>query len=395
MTHKGQTLIQTHPLTGARKSNIDVILRAALVRGYFNGLVVGLIENSRQHIFTYGADVNEHSIFEIGSITKLFTALALASMVHEGVVALDDPVRQFLLPEIVSGPLQPPEITLLNLATHTSGLPRLPTNFAPYVRSNPYYHYRAENLYCWLARRGLRNSRPPKYRYSNIGYALLGHILSLCVGQPYAELIHMRILAPLGLSDTTLTLSPEQQTRLAAGHTVTGKSAPNWRWNVCAPAGALYSTASDMLHFLTAHLATNRISRSMQTLDSKGSDIDAVPHDLASAISLTIEPRVSAGRGHIGLGWHLKSGSEFCWHNGATGGYSSYISFSRKEQIGVVVVANRFTPLTTRLGICLEDLLTSGNANPLRLLLPQWIHKWVLKLRLLVNGTHRRNCRGC
>ena len=132
----------------------------------------------------------------------------------------------------------------------------------------------------------------------------------------------------------------------------------------------------------------------MHTPGSKGSGIDTVPHTLASAIALTIEPRVSTGRGHIGLGWHVKSGSDFCWHNGRTGGYSSYISFSRKEQIGVVVLANRFTPLITRLGSCLEDLLTSGDVNPLKLLLPQWIHTWVLKLRLRLKRVNRHDGRG-
>jgi len=380
-------LIQTRPLTGTHKSNIDVLVGPALVHGYFNGLVIGLIENDRQHVFTYGADLNEYSIFEIGSITKVFTALALACMVHEGALALDDPVRKFLPPEVVPGPSQPPEITLLNLATHTSGLPRLPANFAPDARSNPYYHYKAEHLYCWLSRRGLRNSRVPKYRYSNIGYALLGHVLSLCVRQPYTELIHLRILSPLSLSDTTSTLSPEQQTRLAAGHTLTGKPSSNWQWNVCAPAGALYSTVSDMLRFLAVHLAISRISGTGHSSDTKCSYIDTVSHELASAIALTIEPRASVRRGYIGLGWHLKADSDFCWHNGATGGYSSYVSFSGKKQIGVVVVANRSTGLlTTRLGICLENLLTSGEIMPLRLLLPQWIHEWVLRLRLLAKS---------
>jgi CubicO group peptidase (beta-lactamase class C family) len=227
------------------------------------GLVVEVLCGDERHVFGYGqltrdrdATPDEHTVFEIGSITKVFTANLLADMVARGEVKLDDPVRKYLPPSVRVPTWGGEEITLLHLATHTASLPRMPGNWEATVKdqANPYADYTVEHLYQYLGSCRLRWPLGTRADYSNLGVGLLGHALALAAGRPYEELLLERVARPLGLNDTSITLSEDQRRRLAPGHAEDGKPTANWDIPTLAGAGALRSSVSEMLSYLDANL---------------------------------------------------------------------------------------------------------------------------------------------
>lgn len=227
------------------------------------GVVVGVICGGEQHVFGYGklardadATPDEHTVFEIGSITKVFTANLLMEMAGRGELKPDDPVAKFLPPTVRVPERAGQAITLLHLATHTASLPPMPGNWEKAVQdpTNPYAHYTVEHLYQFLGECRLRRPVGSRAEYSNLGVGLLGHALSLCAGRPYEDLLRERISGPLGLNDTSITLSDDQRGRLARGHSANGQPVSNWDIPTLAGAGALRSTVAQMLTYLNANL---------------------------------------------------------------------------------------------------------------------------------------------
>ncbi len=296
------------------------------------GIVVGVITPKGSHVIGYGKLGKERSqepdgntVYEIGSITKVFTAILLQDMVERDEVSLSDPISKFL-PKSVKAPTKDgKEITLLHLATHTSGLPRLPDNLDMKNADNPYADYTVAQMYDFLSRYQLTRGIGEKYEYSNYGAGLLGHILALKAGMDYETLVTKRIGAPLKMSSPAIKLSPAMQARLAQGHNEVGRPASNWDIPTLAGAGALRSTANDMLLFLGANLGFTKSA-------------------LTPIMQKTHATQNSTGTTNleIALGWHIlkKEGSEIVWHNGGTGGYRSFIGFDKSKGLGVVVLSN-------------------------------------------------------
>jgi D-alanyl-D-alanine-carboxypeptidase/D-alanyl-D-alanine-endopeptidase len=299
------------------------------------GIVVGLVDTHGSKVVSFGKfsgdsvnAVNGDTVFEIGSVSKTFTALLLAKMVERGEVNLDDPANKFL-PEPAKLPSwndQP--ITLRHLATHTSGLPRLPNNLQSRDPGNPYAGYTVEQMYAFLARCKLKSTPGEKYAYSNLGAGLLGHVLSLKSGTNYEGLLLNEICEPLKMKDTCITLSAEMKTRLAPGHNSAGVQVKNWDIPTLAGAGAIRSTANDMVKYV-------------------GANLGLIASSLAKTMEKTHVSRHEAGAPdmEIGLGWHVRKsfGSAFIWHNGGTGGYHSFVGFDKRRKRGVVVLANAET----------------------------------------------------
>jgi CubicO group peptidase (beta-lactamase class C family) len=296
------------------------------------GIVVGLVDEKGTRVISFGkpsADAKQaldgNSVFEIGSVTKVFTATLLADMVEHGEVSLNDPISKYLPKRVKTPTRDGKEITLLDLATQTSGLPRMPTNFTPKDPRNPYADYTVEQLYEFLSSYTLSRGIGEKYEYSNLGVGLLGHILSLRAGSDYETLVRKRICQPLRMDDTTIKLTAEKQSRLVTGHNQGLKPVVNWDLPTLAGAGALRSTVNDMLKFVAANLGLAKspllaaMQRAQQTQRETG------------------QPDLS-----IGLNWHIlkKFDSEMIWHNGGTGGYHSFIGFDKKNRRGVVVLSN-------------------------------------------------------
>jgi Beta-lactamase class C and other penicillin binding proteins len=162
--------------------------------------------------------VDGDTIFEIGSATKVFTSLLLADAVKRGEVALTDPVAKYLPAEVKVPERAGRKITLVDLATHTSGLPSVPSNLAPKNPANPYAGYTVQQLYDFLSTYQLSRDIGAQYDYSNLGVGLLDNALSRRAGVDYETLVQTRITRPLGMKSTSIALSEEQKRRLASGH---------------------------------------------------------------------------------------------------------------------------------------------------------------------------------
>ncbi|MGA8368478.1 MAG: serine hydrolase [Candidatus Acidiferrales bacterium] len=299
------------------------------------GIVVGVIGPEGRRVIAYGQlekgdprPLNGDTTFEIGSATKVFTSLLLADMVQRGEVALDDPVAKYLPPGVTMPERNGRSITLLDLATHTSGLPRLPTNMSPKDPANPYADYSVERLYQFLSTYQLTRDIGAQYEYSNLGGGLLGHVLARRAGMDYEALVRSRICGPLGMNNTRITLTPEMKARLAAGHNAALDTVENWDLPTLAGAGALRSTANDLLTFLAANLGYTK-------------------SPLAPAMAAMLKVRRPTGQAglEVALGWHVftTNGKEIIWHNGGTGGYRSFIGFDPKAGVGVVALSNAST----------------------------------------------------
>src|SRR5215510_11060621 len=210
------------------------------------GIVVGLVDDKGTRIICYGKPSRESaqivdgdSVFEIGSVTKVFTAILLADMVERGEVSLNDPISKYLPKSVKTPTRDGKEITLLHLTTHTSGLPYMPSNFTPKNDENPYADYSVEQMYSFLSQYRLQRDIGAKMEYSNYGVALLGHILALRAGTNYETLIRTRICAPLKMDNTSIKFSKEMLAHLAKGHNPDLNPVANWDLPTFAGAGGL------------------------------------------------------------------------------------------------------------------------------------------------------------
>ena len=285
------------------------------------GVTVGVLQNGDRRVFAYGT-AQPDSIFEIGSVTKTFTGLVLARMVEQGRVRFDQPVRELLPPGTVA---KPPgsEITLLDLATQHSGLPALPDNFHPADASNPYVDYHAANLYAYIGKHGVAKPNRPDFLYSNLGFGLLGQALAVRAGMEYRYLVQDEITGPLGMTDTVVNLSPEKLSRFIHGYNSDHRPVHAWDLDGMAGAGALRSTAGDLLTYLDAQLHPEKFP------------------ELSSAIIQTHQLRATGFPGmRIGLAWYYRAESGDYWHGGDTAGYSTCATFHPKDDYAMVVLSN-------------------------------------------------------
>lgn len=335
----------------------DALAAPLVESGATMGLVVGLLVDGETVVHGFGRISSENestpdgqTIYEIGSITKTFTTLLLADSVVRGELELEAKVDEFLPEAARSLSHDGQAVTLLDLATHTSRLPRMPRNFAPADPLNPYADYSAENLYEFLADYTLRRTPGSNYAYSNLGMGLLGQILSEQAEADYGSLVRQRITKPLALHNTASELDEAQLDKLAPGHDSDLQPVTNWDFLALAGAGALRANADDMLRYLQANLGE-------------------FEHPLQTAMELSHKTRRDMGSnmGEIALGWHIQSDSGFLWHNGGTGGYRSFAAFHPQKQVGVVVLTNSTTPTLDGLGFTLTKLLTGETPNQLEL----------------------------
>ena len=302
------------------------------------GLAVGIIAEGRRQVFGFGRERLEvdkapdgRTIYEIGSVTKIFTSLALAQMAQEGLVRVDEPVQLLLPADVKIAPRGGREITLEDLATHTSGLPRIPiaTLFTLLATGNPYAGYTEKNLDNFLRAWQPTEEIGTKWKYSNVGAGLLGHALARRAGMDFGRLIAERVTGPLGLRDTVIALSEDQERRLASPYDVGNEPSVRWTFDVLAGAGALHSTADDLLELLAAEMGLRETS-------------------LRKAMDASLVPRRHTGmKGlDIGLGWLISSSAKaddadkVYWHNGGTGGYASFVAFDARRKTAVVLLSN-------------------------------------------------------
>ena len=298
------------------------------------GIVVGTIDASGTHIYSAGETSlgtgqkpDGNTLFEIGSITKVFTSLLLADMIERGEVKADDPVSKYLPGGAEVPSRNGKQITLLNLSMQNSGLPRLPDNLKPADPANPYADYDAPKLLAFLASYKLTRDPGEKYEYSNLAVGLLGFALAQRAHMSYEELVTERIFKPLHMDHSTISLSPERRRLLAQGYDAELKPVKNWDLDALAGAGAIRSTANDMLKFMAANLGL-------------------VDTPLKPAMERMRSVRKDTGMPHvdIAMAWHIfnEFPPDIYWHNGGTAGYRSFAGMDLATKQAVVVLCNTF-----------------------------------------------------
>ena len=322
------------------QDKIDPLAEVLVDNGEVVGLVIGIVRDGQTQVLGYGETVkgagkrpDGRTVYEIGSITKTFTAALLADMARRGEVKLDAPVQSLLPDDEVTMPTRDDQaITLAQLATHHSGLPRMPSNFKPAEPSNPYADYTADLMYAFLSDHKLRRKPGANYEYSNLGSGLLGHALALRTGKPYEAILTERVLKPLKMKNTSVTLTDAMRQRLAPPYVVGGQPNRNWDLAALSGAGGLRSTVDDMLLYVQANLATDDTP-----VHAALRDTHAARHRMPNGIS-------------IGLGWHIAREGATRVHSGMTGGYHSFVGFVPGRGIGVVVLSNTASPKVSALG---------------------------------------------
>ncbi|PVM86747.1 serine hydrolase [Caulobacter endophyticus] len=319
-----ETRLSDAAISQVLAQRVDVDKQAA-------GMVVGIIDAKGPRVIArglYGAadprPVNGQTLFEIGSVTKALTGLLLADMVKRGEVRLDEPVVKLLPAGSVVPERNGKAITLIDLATHTSGLPRLADNMPMADPLNPYADYGPDLLDAFLRRYSLTRDVGAAYEYSNLGVGLLGWALAQRAGGDYETVLRGRVLGPLGMSSTAIKLSPPLAARFSPGHTADLSVTPHWDLTTLAGAGGLRSSADDLLKLLAAELGY-------------------VDTPLKAAMAEQLVPRRPVGGNvQVALGWHVATtpAGEIVSHGGGTMGFQIFVGFDRTSGLGVVVLSN-------------------------------------------------------
>lgn len=343
------------------ESAIDVEVEKSMKTGLYPGIVVGVCKEGRTLIKGYGRIDKESdqcpdasTVFQIGSISKVLTALLLQRLCDEGVVSMDATLGELLGGSITLSP-SARNVTLRQLATHTSGFPRIPKPIGEKITEaagtddpmlNPYGYLDRQDVFNYLG--GAEGKRKAgRFEYSNYGMGLLAHVLEVVTGEDYECMVREKVLLPLGMHHTAIKLTSDMELKLAKGYNPNGLPTPLWTFGALGGAGAYNSTANDLMTFIQASLAES---------------------GMASELLLKMSRRQN--KGYTGIGWIRASflnrcfgGRRAVWHNGMVGGYASYIAIDRNTRTGVVVLTNQASP-TEMLGMMLMRQARTQSWSP-------------------------------
>ncbi len=332
--------------------HIDSIAKTYLTNATTASLAIGIVHNNKVNTFFYGethkGDKNSlptaNSIYEIGSISKIFTSILLADLVEKNIISLDDSIAKFLPDSVRANPFIQ-KITFKQLANHTSGLPRLPSNLDKTIGfdiNNPYKNYTRKELYQLLKGIELQNEPGDNYEYSNLGFGLLTDIISTITHKSYSQSVKDLISTPLGLTNTTEKIDPKTQQILPV-YNEKGELVPVWDFQVLAGTVALKSTVNDLLRFAQYQfkMPENELENAMA---------------LTRQFTYYLPPTTD-----IGLGWHMEMSNDVItyWHNGGTGGSSSYIALVPDLKSAVIILSNSANSVDDISAKILDKVLTS------------------------------------
>lgn len=321
-----------NPLKTETDQLVDSLVQPYIQQSHTAGLTLAIIYNGKVSTYSYGtthkAIANPpdpaQTIFEIGSVTKTFTALLLAKQVTDGQMALTDPISSYLPDSI--GPLsfEGEPIRLVNLANHTAGFPRLPDNiFNGNVDPiNPYLHYSSDPLFSYLQHYQPKQKAGLQFSYSNYGAGLLGTILERKTGLAFQDLIKRDITHPLNMHATFVQIPDDRKKELATGYNERGMETSPWELASLKGSGAISSTLMDMVSYTQAQL-TGRPA-------------------LAKAIALSHRPTFHSNSQDMALGWRIQQlgKQHYLHHAGGTGGFRSFVGFSKEKQVGIIILSN-------------------------------------------------------
>lgn len=319
--------------TNALDEYIDSIAKTYIQQQHAQALAIGVIHRGKTNIFYYGETSKgdslsipkENTLFELGSITKVFTATLLANLVENNIIALDDSIVKFL-PDSLAQNADLHKITFKELANHTSGLPRLADNLEKTPKFSildPYAQYTRKELFSYLKNIKLESNPGEKFEYSNTGYALLGELIAIISKKTYSQYLTDVITNPLGMTNTGEKINPKTQ-HIAKVYNKAGEQVPIWQWQAFIGAGGLKSTITDMLRF-----AQTQFKRPEYPLEQAMS--------LTRQFTYYLPPATD-----IGLAWHMNMVNDVVqyWHNGATGGSSSFLALVPDTKSAVIVLSN-------------------------------------------------------
>jgi D-alanyl-D-alanine-carboxypeptidase/D-alanyl-D-alanine-endopeptidase len=303
------------------------VIEQGKVRSYFSG-----------RAGSDGSPPDDRTMFQIGSLTKTFTATLFADMIVSGAVRPNDPIGGDLPAGVTAPRFGQLPITFANLAEQNSGLPRLPANLSPANPDDPYADYTPELLGRFLSRFTLPRAPGTRFEYSNLGVGLLGDLLARCADIPFATLLQQRVLQPLAMDDTTFDPSAQQRRRLAPGFSAGGRPQPPWTFGELEAAGGLYSDLRDMTAYVQANLA-------------------APDGALGRAMLLAQTPKADGPQAGVRVGyvWLINVATGNTFMNGEVGGYHAFIGFNRESSSGIVVLANVADPNVDALALHLYD----------------------------------------
>ncbi|MES2779134.1 MAG: serine hydrolase [Bacteroidota bacterium] len=331
---------------------IKAIIKQEVASKRSKSIIVGIIDADGRQIFAEGIISNENptlpdanTIYEIGSITKVFTSLLLADMSLKQRVNLNDPISKFL-PETVKTPTRNgKEISLLNVSANRSGLPRNAYNIDPKNPDNPFADYTTTQLYEFISTVELNRDIDSRWQYSNIGYSLLGNSLAVAGHKDFETLVNELICKPLNMNSTFFSVPPKSTLTIASGYSECGQPAGPWDFPL-AGGGGLRSNVNDMLTFAAANLGL------IQT-------------DILSAMELSHvkQGKKDGNDGYVTMGWTLWSddGKHILFKDGGTGGYRTFIGIDKKNKYAVVVLSNSNNSITD---IGLHILDSTYNITP-------------------------------
>ena len=346
---------------GNLEATLDTEVRKLTHRHPSHGMVVGIYKDGKSFIKGYGFLSNDNktppgprTIFQLASVSKLFTAATLQVLCDEGVARMDATLGEVIGGTLTLSPAAQ-QVTLEQLATHTSGFPKVPKTWIRKVTKlvgrknllkNPYSYLELKDVFDYLQTSDGKRE-PGRFKYSNFGMGLLGHVMEMMTKNNLDSVVSEKLLTSLGMHSTAIALTPEMERQLAPGHAASGELNPIWTFGALGGAGAFNSNASDMMKFIQANIdGSSPIIHSLKRTHKKRFD------------------------GHTGIGWlqptfldRFLGNRSIIWHNGLVGGYASYISVDTKNKTGLVLLSNKAIDVTM-LGIMVTRQVRTQSWSP-------------------------------
>ncbi len=345
---------------------IEEIIKNHITSGKSSGISVGLINESGIQTFNYGEIKKESdieptlgTIFEIGSMTKTFTAILAVQLQQEGILSLDDPISEFL-PELKNSMFDKNNVTLYHLLTHISGISEfsLPV-FISQMFSIVFagkshiteYEYDTEKFLNYISTLKLKNSPGNTWMYSNLAFGLAGKILERITGNSYEQLVKRHICNVLDMRDTGIDVFESHKNKLATGYSFRNKQTDYWNVPAIEAAASLRSTTSDMLKFLKASLGLSKTKLSPVFEYCQNTKVNSKIPASMKLFTKSVGISLSSFR----LGWFVfpQEDVDILGHDGGTQGFSSFMCMNLQNQSAVVILTNRAMKPVHKLGLSL------------------------------------------
>ena len=340
LKHRLNNTADNKDLEAALDSEVKKVMRDNLL----HRIVIGVYKDGKSFVKGYGTESNDEAtapaasmVFQIGSVSKLFTASLLQILCDEGILTMDATLGQLIGKSINLSPASQ-QVTLKQLVTHTSGFPRIPKSLLHKATQlagkenlllNPYSLVQPEDIFEYLETTDDKRE-PGRFEYSNFGMGLLGHVLEIVTNKSFENLVAEKLIAPLDMRHTAIELTPTMKDHLVQGYTKNGVPNPIWTFSVLAGAGAFNSDAEDMMKFIRANIEDDSI--------------------LSHTLKKMHGPKFG---GDTGIGWiqptfidRFVGNQSIVWHNGMVGGYASYVSIDTKAKTGILILSNKAIDVT-------------------------------------------------